>query len=137
MFFNSFSIIWKPSQTFYAVAATVALCVELFIDLKPRICEVWPHGLLWMSWFDEKSISNAHKYLPSLLTCVRWWSVGCFASPVITGWCRTKPLGCQWPFNAVKNFSKAFSKFWTHDVIQNRINGWIDIKHHSWKMYQE
>ena len=34
----------------------------------------WPHELLWMLWFDEKSISNTYSYIFLFLAFCALWS---------------------------------------------------------------
>ena len=51
-FFKYFSIIWKPSQAFYAVAATVALCVSTAHTMakgpsNKNFCHSTSFSILW------------------------------------------------------------------------------------------
>ena len=46
----------------------------------------------------------------------------------------TKPFWGPGPIDAVKNFSKTFTKFGRHDVVEDGIDGRVDVEHDAAKV---
>ena len=83
-------------------------------------------GCWWMTGVDLEGERGAYCCLSSdtgdLGTTASHW--------VSRGISLAEALRCQRPLNAMKNFAEAFTKSAGHDIVQDGIDGGVDVEHH-------